>query len=317
MNRVEFNDDEDPLEDSIFIWYLRGVSNSFVLPKFKIDEAVESFLTNVVDCLPRFSLIVYSKELEHVVERTRFQHPAVFIKQGAMSIHSAELTSEIDNRIEASSIPDDYWKSEGVNPTIYSFLQILHINGPISGLKITVTDWSDLRSPRPNASDPECPIKSVLFFADNLEGTEKMRRILSTKVKPTFTGGIIKNGKGEQDSAILLNDSKTCRLHTTKRITIAFAGKEVKSATLQIYRHYLGPSLEQQLEDFRQSLDFPIDDGRVVGFFFDMDWFETDSMIPKISTIFANVALVRLVMWKIFNVPTNDHPEFVLHLIRY
>lgn len=240
-----------------------------------------------------------------------------------MSSHSDEVTSEIDHKIEASSIDSSYWKSKSAGPIINSFFQVLNINRHIPGLKIIITNWSDILAPRPHTKNLEFPIKSVLLFADNLNKIKMIKKMLSPTSKPTIIGGVIKTQRREGDPTIYLTNFRNHRPKATRRITISFAGKEVKSATCYIYTfpnnigHDGRCSFKERLEQFKQSLDFPIDDGRVVGFLFNMYSHAVDTIFYPISTLFPGVALLRLVMSEIYNLPTRDGPHSVLHLIRY
>ncbi|XP_074594409.1 uncharacterized protein LOC141849825 isoform X2 [Brevipalpus obovatus] len=303
MNGVEFNQERDPLKDRLYYWYSQRVSNSHVIPKFKIDTLIQSYLTGDSACNPRLSFIIFSKELEHVIERITFDYPTVLISQEVVSFHLDELASEA-------------WKSEPTTSTVYSFFQVLNISRHSPGLRITITNWSDPRASRPIASDLKFPIKFVLLFADDFNGTDKIKKMLSTNFKPTFSGGKIEKGWRKKDSTIIFNDLKNHQLKASQRITIAFAGREVYSAILYVHT-YLGPEFREDLEEFKRNLKFSIDEGRVVGFIFEMDELPYNNIFPTVSKFFPGIPLIRLVMQEIFNYPGKYRPISVLHLIRY
>lgn len=317
MNKVEFNEHANLLHDWAYYWYITRNLKSRLLPKFETDDAVQGFLTSEAKCVPKFSFILYSEKFQHIMEKIKLHHPALLIRQGGTRYIDGALEKDIDAKIETQfsakiSHPGLYLGST----MLYSYFTSFHVNQYIPGLKIIVTDWSDPQSPRPNASDTEFPVKSVVYLGNptafNYDRADNIRKILKS-FEPNISGGIIEYGWREHDLPIFINDPAKDKLKSGSRTTIAFAGKKVESA---VHKIKTWSNIGEELDKFKQSLDFPTDDDPLIGFLFDLNLTFPQELHKKIVNLFPNIRMIRLIMRKLLEPIEGQSSDMIFHLIR-
>ncbi|XP_074595562.1 uncharacterized protein LOC141850750 [Brevipalpus obovatus] len=305
-----------------YYWCIKRTINFHPLSKLEINDAVKNFLTNDARCAPGLSFISFSEDFKQVVPKITFRFPTVLLQQFSMSLFRGTLDPEFDAEIgfKSTALKDDENDilRSCYNHEICSYFDGFHINGYMQGFKTIITDWSDMQSPRPDMEDSEFPIKSVLYLADEYaehgDRTKTMVKKLQGISKPVIIGGVF-YGEWGNSAPILLRYPSKKGLNPARRITIAFAGRRVKSATHIVDS---GLKFEKRLEDFKRDLPFPIDN-RVIGFLLDTRKLQSNypkNAILTISKLFARVAIIRIQMKQILQPPEELDLRMILHLVR-
>lgn len=318
LNAVDFNCAKDIDCDEVHHWYLKRMTDWRLMPKFEITDAIKSFLTNDPKCVPRFTLIRYSKKLEHIIGRNSFIHPVVLIRQEQVMRSPSSPPKEILEKLETLLVakknvfPRLIVETEGM----HGFFEGFHLNRYIPGVKIRITEWSGTQ--RPDIGNEDFPIKAVIYLATpDAEPCVKTRRIrqLLKKSKPTFSGAVIgcSEDSTQNRPKIFLTDSRKGTVKETLEITITFAGKYVESA---IHAIDSTSDLQEDLKNIECNLNFPTDDGRVIAFFLDQYWPDPSlDTLPQILKVFPHVNFIRIVVDQILS--PADYEKNYLHFIRF
>lgn len=339
INIVGISDEENCLLHYVYHWYLQRGPISDILPKFKVDETLQSFCTSGALCVPKFSFLQYIRELDgKFMEKITFNHPTVLIKLRPKDINNDPVMSDLYKKSEPlkAAAKNRFRRLSNFGEDIFSYFEGFHIGRYNSDVKIIVTDWSDPRSEMPDMNDPKFPIKSVLYLATSVGNfLAKIRRIekllKNSKVKPLSSGGVLKllyewSYDSEDVEFLDENNESATMYYVPKRdeskessiITIAFAGEEVKSAALDIM---FTSDFGEELEEFKRGLDFPTDDDQVIGFILER-WSDlSDSSYPrrvtsKIHSLFPSVRTSTIGIEFRSHLPEASAPDLTLHLIR-
>ncbi|XP_074594951.1 uncharacterized protein LOC141850273 [Brevipalpus obovatus] len=318
MNKVELNEHANLLHDWAYYWYIERSLKNGLMPKFEVDNALQGYLTNDAKCIPRFSFILYSEKFQNIVEKITLRYPALLIRQGGTRYIDDTLEKELDVKIETQFSHKDSHPGLYLGSTmLYSYFNSFHVDRYIPGVKIVVTDWSDPQSPRPDASDAEFPIKSVVYLANttafNYDRIDNIRKFLKS-FEPNVSGGIIEYGWKEHHIPIFLSHPKRQKYKSASKITVAFTGTEVRSA---IHRIKNWSNVEEKLNEFKQGLDFPTDNGRMIGFLFDLNLTFPQELHKKIRSLFPNIQLIRLIMRKLLEPTEGQSSDMIFHLVRF
>lgn len=329
MNKEESDENEYFYPTDIRYWYLRRGPDLHLLPKFKVDQAMKSFLTSGIRCVSNFSFITYSEQFEYLMKRTPFSHPTVLIRQEPLPYSRERLNHEIGTEAEALSA------SMQLYPKLYRCLNYsvshfdgFHVNRYVPGVSVLiVTHLSDSTfiHSRPEMDMSEFPIKSILHLAkyEYIHSSWKSVRNLFKGCEYTFSGGRLYFGDSEP-KIFTLNQNED-ELRDSQAITIAFTGKSVVSA---VYLIEYEPNFREELEKFKLSLNFPTDDNRVIGFllnrwtdetYLELDWelnFSRD-VSATITALFPHISIVKIDVDISFDSSLRIYASHMaLHLIR-
>lgn len=173
------------------------------------------------------------------------------------------------------------------------------MNSFTSSHKIIVTDWAEPKSPRPITDDPNFPIKSLITLANYA--------LIYNKALSDFVYNSsfdVSIGVMCSHSEFLYHDSRFEGLRRSGSISIAFLGKDIKSAKLEIEKpDFNQEAIRLKALDFKKKLEsqcFPLKNGRVFGFYFeerpscyDRDDFQ-DVAFKTVSKIFPSIKLFRI-----------------------
>lgn len=150
----------------------------------------------------------------------------------------------------------------------YDTFCVCHIKQLIPDHKIIVTDWSNPASIRPELDDPNFPVKTLIYFCQSQKHQDSHMCFEIRK----FIENSNLNGSG---ACFFFSKSFTPISLFTKNeneriamgISIAFLGKDIQSASLQLDDESTDMIREKLLE-FKQHLTFCTDDERVLAFWF-------------------------------------------------
>lgn len=315
MNRADIT------ECSVYNWFSRRIDESSSMSRIEIEMAVQRFLMSDARCVPGITFMKYHKNFSHIVKRSSFSSFTVLIQDYRCLSYPEMIPDEIEKNIDAMSIAFEEVARGHYEElrNVYSYSEGIHINRYIPGIKIIVTDWSDPESARPIVNDVDFPIQAVIYLASRRENRPETRMIKEFFVDSMliFSGGVLCSSK-ISGPVIFLADPKKGELKPASIITITFAGKDVRSAILP-FEFEKGPQLEKQLEDFKSSLDFPIDDGRVIASLQGEDGTDGFTLFP--SGLLPSVKLIRMQVHQVlqpirFNRHGRPKRAWFLHLIR-
>jgi len=181
--------------------------------------------------------------------------------------------------------------------------------------KIVFTDWSDPKSFKPDLEDPEYPLKSFIFLLSGKSWRKKVQRIVKF-LKPLnipFSGAVLNSG-----SQISFKDKEDRHFRFTSAISVAFAGKVIKSA---VFSYSYGENLlcfKERLLSFKRNLDFSPDDFSVLGFRFGSDicFLDEECKHNLISDTFPFVKFVQIYASPGINFLQSILDSAKLHLIK-
>ncbi|XP_074594682.1 uncharacterized protein LOC141850052 [Brevipalpus obovatus] len=292
MKNAEMNG-ETPLEDDpITWWYFKHGTNFRHLPKSVVDKALESHFTEGMNCLPSFSFVRVNPVFHRLIYQIPFKYPTIGLAQYV----TTEL--ELDDEIFKTSIyalldiPKECCLSERILPIIESHIEVIHINRFASDHKVIITDWSDPQSTKPNLKDPEYPVRAFIYLIEEPSGHHPIDIV-------EFVRGFdfpVMRVCVEKRSLFYVNPSQDRLFRHPSAISIAFAGKQIQSS-IQCFQEFSNESdLSQEVTKFKESIKFPIDDGRVLGFVIHSTYGESriDEFASILIKIFGNIKFVNL-----------------------
>ncbi|XP_074597985.1 uncharacterized protein LOC141852760 [Brevipalpus obovatus] len=293
-----------------FIIFSRGETNFRPENLTDMEKAVKSFFEEDMQCIPSFSFGRFSPPFEALMDSVDFKYPTVRIESSQCHFFSKyDQNVPITRQLDLPA--DETWSTYG------SVIQAFHINRYGADLKVIVTDWYDSKSNKPNLSDPNYPIKSLTYFIKKRNG--KLEKAIEKYVKGSDV--IISGAKFENHDQISFNTSGDPKFKFSPAISIAFAGKQVKTAVFDhtLSKDSIRSTFLSAIENFKQNLDFPLDDGKVLGFMFCINFRHED-----LSVLFKTVIWDQLVenLPKVelmgFDVYTGefDPQKIIIHLIK-
>ena len=184
-------------------------------------------------------------------------------------------------------------------------LEAYHINQLISKHKVIITDWCNPKSIRPDLDDPQFPVKSLIYI---IEDDEFRKSLTPASIKHLST---INEFVKDRDLTLLggfihetpihySNPQENGLFRRTSAISIAFAGKQVKSS-MKVFKKYTDETrFTTGILKFKKSLDFPTDDNRVLGFMFLNDsmgvYGTCEQFMDKLLDTFTSVKFVKIRM---------------------
>ncbi|XP_074600504.1 uncharacterized protein LOC141854628 isoform X2 [Brevipalpus obovatus] len=266
---------------------------------------LENFYQKDERCIPSFSFSSIGL-YRNIIESILPSHPTLVICLCRRLCPRTEDVSEpefyegLDKHFNTQklfqSLPNDERQ--------YSrFFEGFHLNRYTSDYKVIVTDWSSRRSRRAVTDDPNYPIKSVIILTNQFHGEcadyrAEFNHIVSCS-SFDISGGMLCH------SQHLYNDLRFKGLRRSNSISIAFAGRDIKSSMLEIRWSDFNPEeIERKACDFKNQLEnqcFPIDDGRVLGFYFEetncRDRYKEQyklQMFRTFSEIFPSIKLFKI-----------------------
>ncbi|XP_074595331.1 uncharacterized protein LOC141850574 isoform X2 [Brevipalpus obovatus] len=261
MKNREMNN-KNPCDEILFWWYFKRRTNFRHLPKSGVEKTLESFLNEGMDCLPSFSFVRVDHCFHHhLIEEISFGYPTIGLSQDIQN------EPKLDDEIFKTSVhallgtPKECCISEGIFSFIVPHIEAIHINRFASDHKVIITDWSDPESIKPDLEDPEYPVKAFVYFVKELSGH-------SMDIIEFVSGFDFPVMRAPMDEGYLLywNPSKDRLIRQPSGISLAFAGKQVLSS-IQCFRELSNESdLTQEVTKFKNSIKFPTNDGRVLGF---------------------------------------------------
>ncbi|XP_074594990.1 uncharacterized protein LOC141850308 [Brevipalpus obovatus] len=245
-------------------WYLKRRDNFRHLPRPQVMKALKNFLQEGMDCLPSFSFINARYDLIDLIRSNSFRYPTIALM---LCYYRIELDDEIFRTPVRTllDIPEDSHLTEHLSSHISPYIDVIHINRFASDHKVILTNWHDPGSIRPNLDDPEYPVKAFMFVTGHLvenipEDLEEIDQFLEGCSFPVIS---VLNAY-----SLFCDNQLKCSSHPeSPLISVAFAGKQVKSAMHVFHKFADGFEFSQQVLKFKSSLDFQTDDGRVFGFF--------------------------------------------------
>ncbi|XP_074593197.1 uncharacterized protein LOC141848949 [Brevipalpus obovatus] len=246
-------------------WYLKRKDNFRHLSRPRVEKALKNFLKEGMDCLPSFSFIHTDYDQDHLMSSNSFQYPTIAV------IHRSNLDIEfeLDDEILRTpirtllDIPEDSHLLEHLNSYIVPFIDAIHINRYAPDHKVILTNWQDPENMRPNLDDPEYPVKALMFFTGYLVKNDPEEEI--DQFLEEFTSPVMYCDFG-YISLFYFNPLEDVGLIESHLISVAFAGKQIKSAMHVFHKYADQLEFSQQVLEFKNSLDFRTDDGRVFGF---------------------------------------------------
>ncbi|XP_074593194.1 uncharacterized protein LOC141848947 [Brevipalpus obovatus] len=244
-------------------WYLKRRNNFRHLPRHEVDKALKSFFQEDMHCVPSFSFILSDFRPGLLMPSNSFRYPTIAL---ILCYDHLELDDEIFRTPLQTllDIPKDTHLSEHLKSSIKPYIEAIHINRFASDHKVILTDWFDPGSMRPNLDDPEYPVKAFMFFSgypgknipENFHQITQFLKGCNFPVMPVFDVHIL----------LYVNPAEDLKLPPPRIISVAFAGKQIKSA-MHVFHEYANElEFSQQVLEFKNSLDFRTDDGRVLGF---------------------------------------------------
>ncbi|XP_074594518.1 uncharacterized protein LOC141849903 isoform X2 [Brevipalpus obovatus] len=226
-----------------------------------------------------------------VKNRLPFGYPTIVVKQelvGLCSQFASEILGTPLRMPEAIKDPFDWGPKK---PPIELHHEGFCINRHAANCKITVTNWSDPQSARPDLKSTECPVKSLIYLATPSEvyshSTRKIRSFVQES-NLVLSGGLLLD-----NSKIFVNHVEKCNFKAIAKISIAFAGKKVKSSLHMIKKPAI---MQRELEEFRSKLKFPLDNNRTIGFlmYSGFGWEPFAKFSSRASKVFPEIAFTRI-----------------------
>lgn len=232
---------------------------------------IERFFTKGMECLPSLSLINSDFYISDIIQGITVKHPTILICRESFKLNSRKLYVNF----EFGCV--DLEKKAGRKV----FVDAMHISRYSSNHKIIITNWADPHSPRPDFWDENYPIKAIIFLSSGLEFHQPSYGDFFDFIEYSY----LKEWSGGCLYPIVADIPFIDRDHGEWKyslgLSLTFAGKDVQSAIFEDIDdpdsddelndwdvNHVHKPIEVQLEEFKNSLDFPTDDGRVLGFIF-------------------------------------------------
>lgn len=307
-------------------WFLMRGDNCETSTKCNVEECLKSFMEGSLKCFPSFSLLNY-----HILEpissipQISSRHPTIILPQtypwlpdnGKLKIYESigKLVGDTNlfrTLMDENPLWDqDIRRQENSEPEV--LFQGIHINRYTSNHKVIVTNWSDSSSQKPDLSDEEFPIRSFLYFVC-LDYHKKLIEQFVERSSFDVSSKIL--GLGE---TVFYHDSTFVGFRSTIAISIAFAGKQIKSSLWEIELNE-NPSAKDicaEFKSFRSNLKFPLDDDRVFGFLLGSSQNQSQrKCLLNVTEIISNI-LFPCIKYINLGSDQNDQRSLVrLHLIR-
>lgn len=284
--------------------------------KLSVDPNPRRYLKNFFDkdmrCIPSFSFIILGR-FRDAISSILPRNPTVVINLCRYS----NLRVTNGSELEIYEALDEYFKTPELFESLphdkmsaERYIEGFHLNRYTSNHRVIVTNWSDPKSQRPVRNDPNFPIKSMVlltntsFTMDGKTGIAAYKSVFANFMLGSsfdVSGGILCH-----DSDFLYHDSEFEGLRPSNGISIAFLGRDIKSAWLKVGdREFSRKSVKLKACDFKKELEesqcFPVDDGRVLGFYYEGraeshdKYLGTESFaFTTISKIFPSIKLFRI-----------------------
>ncbi|XP_074601337.1 uncharacterized protein LOC141855278 [Brevipalpus obovatus] len=299
MNQVPR--ESESLPEPLGWWYLKRGNNFRHFPRPEVDKAVKNFLQEGMDCLPSFSFIHANFQLDDLIRSNSFRCPTIALIQRSSAhfrlddgIFRTPLHTLLD-------IPEDIHLSEHLESYVEPYIDAIHINRFASDHKVILTSWFNPESIRPNLDDPEYPVKAFMYFTGWLdyihaEDYEEIDQFLEGCNFPVMSCLDI-------CSLFCDNPSKYASLTEPPLFSVAFAGKQIKSAMHFFQKFADELEFSQQVLEFKSSLDFQTDDGRVLGFIAHVAepvYHPIGKYANRLIKIFESVKFVNIQMRNVF-----------------
>lgn len=208
---------------------------------------------------PKFSLMFSNEydlsdwEADNVKYLTHAQdHPRILIKAFGKFVFHREESLAIDN---LSDIKGETVIVHSCHPGIY-----------LADYAVTITDWNDPESERPNLCDQDQPLKCLLYFQSSFRNIERCREFISFRERLSHDVPII--GPAHCRDVTYAPVSEQI-YRSTQLLTIAFYGHTVQAAALE-FNHSHPENWSERLVRFHDSLPFDLDPKQayICGFLF-------------------------------------------------
>ncbi|XP_074595202.1 uncharacterized protein LOC141850468 [Brevipalpus obovatus] len=259
MNDVRCNRESAFYIDPLVWWHLKTGDQYQHLPKPAFDGAIKSFFEK--SRRNTFAFVTYNPILRDNIDSLDVdfaicgigQNPTVFTTDLAQKIYDFTPSS-------VAKFSEDR-KPFSLRSSVQSDFAALKIDRWATNAKIIITDWY-VDTLSADDDSEEFPIKSMVHFNsvpgwnDLIEDFLKDRKIV--------TSGVLVN----RNSEICFKHPNSGDLQSSISMSVAFAGKDVKAAVLAIENLLNCEDIVEKLINFKQNLDFPVDNGRVIGFLF-------------------------------------------------
>lgn len=250
-------------------------------------------------------------------DRLPFGYPTIVIKQELVGISNKYASEIFGVPLRKPKLQElkDFCDWGPTKPPIELHYESFHINWHAADYKIIITNWSDPQSARPDLKSIEYPVRSLIYLATPSEiyshSTRKVRSFVQES-NLILSGGLLAD-----ESKICVNQLVKRKFKPMSKMSIAFAGKKVKSSLHMIKKPAI---MQRELEEFRTKIKYPLNDNRIIGFlmYSGFGWEPFAKFSSKASKVFPEISFTRINFSKLITSnQVKNMRGLVIHLVRF
>lgn len=273
--------------------------------------------------VPSLSFICIEAEFENISSPISWGAPTVIVQERETTIlrySERKILAAASVFINKPCLFESLLHERRRGWTAIECFHTLHVNGHTLDYKIVVTNWKDRNSKKPDLKCTEYPIKAFIqLLKDPRAHQRRIKKLLEG------TSFHVSQAVVEPRSRLFYYDPDSCRTFGSGAITIAFAGQRVQSAVYHVEKDWgstkpgadrirVEHKIQERVKDFQDKLEFPIDDGRVLGFLFQYFYDQSGFAPGVISDLFPSINLVKIKCDPVHS--SAGEMAYSLHLIR-